>query len=322
MNRIDVDRGWARSGRRERQRLRRAFAGGVGALVGIAWVSTASAQQDLSKVEVTTTDLGSGLAMLVGAGGNIGVSSGPDGVFLIDDQFAPLTEKIRRAVSNLSREPIRFLLNTHWHGDHTGGNENLGRSGVLIMGHHRVRARLSRDQVMSAGDRKIPASPEVAWPIVTFEEGVTLHLNGHTIEVLHVEPAHTDGDSIVRFVEADVLHLGDTFFSGIYPFIDTSSGGRIDGMIAAANRGLAFAGPETRIIPGHGPLSSAEDLRKSRDMLVSVRDRVRNMVTRGLDRQAVVQARPTREFDVRYGGGFMNPDRFVGIVYDSLTMDP
>jgi len=290
-------------------------------LVGILGAFSASAQQDFSKVEITTTELGDGLAMLQGAGGNIGVSVGSDGVFLIDDQFAPLTDKIRAAVQKLSKDPIRLLLNTHWHADHTGGNENLGRGGVLIMAHHQVRVRLSSDQVMAAADRTIRASPAIAWPVVTFEEGLTLHLNGQTIEVLHVDPAHTDGDSIVRFVEADVLHLGDTFFAGLYPFFDSSSGGRIDGMIAAADRGLALAGPATRIIPGHGPLSNAKDLRRSRDMLISVRDRVRNLIAQGLDRQAVIRARPSQEFDATYGGGFMTPDRFVGIVYDNLSAE-
>lgn len=285
--------------------------------IALGWAQAALAQRDFSKVEIVTTPLGDGLAMLVGAGGNIGVSTGPDGVFLIDDQFAPLTDKIRAAVAELSDQPIRFLVNTHWHGDHSGGNENLGRGGTLIMAHDRVRDRLRSDHVMSDG-RRVPASAESAWPVVTFDDGLTLHLNGQTIEVRHVEPAHTDGDSIVRFVEADVLHLGDTFFAGRYPFIDTSSGGRIDGVIAAIDRALDLCGPETRIIPGHGPLSGPADLRASREMLVSIRDRVRKMMDRGLDRDAVVRAKPSRSFDAEFGGGFLSPDRFVGIVYDSM----
>jgi glyoxylase-like metal-dependent hydrolase (beta-lactamase superfamily II) len=277
-----------------------------------------AAQQDFSKVEIQTTDLGSGLAMLQGAGGNLGVSTGPDGVFLIDDQYAPLTEKIRAAIRDLSEEPIRFVLNTHWHGDHTGGNENLGGAGVLILAHHRVRERLSTEQFQAIRNRTIPASPQLAWPVVTFEDGVTLHLNGQTIEATHVDPAHTDGDSIVYFREADLLHMGDTFFSGMYPFIDTSSGGRIDGMIAAADRGLAIAGPKTRIIPGHGPLSNREDLAGTREMLISVRDRVRILMDEGLDREQVIARQPSKDSDGQFGGGFMKPDVFVGIVFDSL----
>ena len=287
-------------------------------VVSMIWPVAVAAQQDFSKVEIKTIDLGSGLAMLQGAGGNIGVSTGPDGVFLIDDQYAPLTEKIRAAIRELSKEPIRFVLNTHWHGDHTGGNENLGKTGVLILAHHRVRERLSTEQFQAIRNRTIPASPKLAWPVVTFEEGVTLHLNGQTIEVTHVDPAHTDGDSIVYFREADLLHMGDTYFAGIYPFIDTSSGGRIDGMIAAAERGLAIAGPKTRIIPGHGPLSNREGLSETLEMLISVRDRVRNSMAEGLDRDQVIASQPSKDFDGQFGGGFMKPDAFVGIVFDSL----
>jgi len=291
------------------------------AVVFIVSPITAAAQQDFSKVEIKTTDLGSGLAMLQGAGGNIGVSTGADGVFLIDDQYAPLTEKIRAAIGALSKEPIRFVLNTHWHGDHTGGNENLGDGGALILAHHHVRERLSTEQFQAIRNRTIPASPRSAWPVVTFEDRLTLHLNGQTIEVTHVDPAHTDGDSIVYFREADLLHMGDTYFSGMYPYIDTSSGGEVDGMIAAADRGLAIAGPKTRIIPGHGPLSSREDLVGTREMLVSVRDLVRKLIAEGLDRDQVIARKPSKDSDGEYGGGFMKPDVFVGIVFDSLKRD-
>ena len=284
-------------------------------------VGAASAQQDFSRVEIQATSLGSGLSMLQGAGGNLGVSTGPDGVLLIDDQYAPLTEKIRAAVAELSPEPIRFVINTHWHGDHTGGNENLGRGGAVILAHDEVRNRMSSDHYMALRDVTIPASPKEALPILTYSEGLTLHLNGQTIAVHSVEPAHTDGDSIVHFREADVLHLGDTFFSGIYPFIDLSSGGRVDGVIAAAERGLEIAGPKTKIIPGHGSLSTRADLAKYRDMLVSIRDRVRKMIAEGKDRAAVVAAAPSADFDAEFGGGFMKPEAFVGIVYGSLVGD-
>jgi cyclase len=287
----------------------------------IALPRVAIAQQDFSKVEIKRTDLGAGLMMLEGAGGNLAVSTGPDGVILVDDQYAPLTKKIQAAIRETTDQPIRFVLNTHWHGDHTGGNENLGEAGALILAHHNVRERLSTEQFQPLRNRTTPASPKLAWPVVTFEQGVTLHLNGQTIEAIHVEPAHTDGDSLVYFREADVLHTGDTFFSGMYPFIDMASGGHIDGMISAADRALALAGAKTRIIPGHGPLSSAATLRLTREMLISVRDRVRNLVDEGLNRAQVIEKRPSREFDEAFGGGFMKPDLFVGIVYDCLKAD-
>ena len=289
----------------------------------VAWLlvsaSGVTAQQDFSKVEIRTTLLGSGIAMLEGAGGNLGVSTGVDGVVLIDDQYAPLTEKIRAAIAKLSPEPIRFVVNTHWHGDHTGGNENLGRGGALILAHREVRTRMGTEQHFAARNRTIPASPPEALPVVTYDEGVTLYLNGQTIDVLHVDPAHTDGDSIVFFREADVLHLGDTYFSGMYPFIDLSSGGRIEGVIASANRALELAGPGTKIIPGHGPLSSRADLVRYRDMLVGIRDRVRESIASGQDLEAVIAARPSARFDADFGGGFISPEDMVRTVYASLV---
>lgn len=300
---------------------RRAVVRSVVLLGALLSGTTVSAQQDFSKVEIRTTSLGQGVAMLAGAGGNLGVLTGPDGVLLIDDQYAPMSEKIRAAVAKLSAEPIRYVLNTHWHGDHTGGNESLGRSGAVILAHEEVRKRMSMDQFQPSRDRTIPASPREALPVVTYDEGVTLHLNGHTIDVHHVDPAHTDGDSIVHFREADVMHLGDTFFSGFYPFIDLASGGRVGGVIAAVDRALAIAGPKTRIIPGHGPLSTRADLESYRKMLVSVRDRVRKLIDEGMDLEAVLAAGPSKAFDADLGGGFMTPENFVSIVYGSLTAD-
>ena len=300
----------------------RALPGRAAALLTLASLVFAStpvlAQRDFDKVTIKTTDLGDGLAMLQGAGGNIGVSTGADGVFLIDDQYAPLTAKIEAAVRTLSEEKIRFVLNTHWHGDHTGGNENLGEAGALILAHERVRVRMSRDQFRPLTGQETPASAEIAWPVITFEDGVTLHLNGHTIEAIHVDPAHTDGGSIVYFHEADLLHMGDTYFAGFYPFIDTSSGGTVDGMIAATDRGLRLAGPKTRIIPGHGPLSTRADLAATRTMLISIRDRVLKLIEDGQDRDQVIAAMPTKEHDAVYGRGFIKPAVFAGIVYDSL----
>lgn len=280
--------------------------------------SVQGAQQNLDQVEIETVRVADGIFMLVGAGGNIGVSAGEDAVFLVDDQFAPLTEKIRAAVARISSQPIRFVLNTHWHGDHTGGNENLGEAGVLIVGHDHVRARMSVEQFMEALNRRVPPSPAKALPVVTFNDTVTSHLNGQTIHAFHVPPAHTDGDSVIHFREGNVVHMGDLFFNGLYPFIDLSGGGSVDGMIAAADRVLALTDGNTKIIPGHGPLADRESLRRYREMLFTVRSRVQELIAAGKRVEEVLQARPSREFDETWGKGFMSPENFLRIVYSSL----
>jgi cyclase len=267
---------------------------------------TAYAQpQDFSKVEVTSEKVADGVHMLKGAGGNIGVSVGADGVVLIDDQYAPLTARIKAAVAALSDKPIRFVLNTHWHTDHSGGNENLGQSGALIVAHENVRKRMGVEQFIEAFGSKVPAAPPAALPVVTFTEAVTFHLNGDEIHGFHVPPAHTDGDSVVHFRKANVLHGGDTFFNGMYPFIDLSSGGSVAGMIGAADRMLALATDGTRIIPGHGPLATRADLKAYRDMLATVRDRVAAEVKAGKTLEQVTAAAPTADLDEKWGGGFL-----------------
>ena len=209
-------------------------------------------------------------------------------------------------------------MNTHWHGDHIGGNENMGKTGALLVAHENVRKRISTEQFIAAFGRKIEPSPEAALPVVTFTDAVTFHWNGDEIRVHHVPPAHTDGDSIVHFVKADVVHMGDVFFNGGYPFIDVSSGGRVDGVIAAADRVLAGIGERTRIIPGHGPVATKADLRAYRDMVKTLRDRIATLKAEGKTRDQVVAAKPTADHDVKWGGGFMKGDTFTGLAYDSL----
>lgn len=278
--------------------------------------------QNFDTVQVRTIDVAPGVHMLMGSGGNIGVSAGEDGAFLIDDQYAPLTEKIVAAIRELSDAPIRFVLNTHWHGDHTGGNENLGEAGAIIVAHENVRERMSVDQFVEAFDRTIPAAPEGALPIVTFTDAVTFHLNGDELHAFHVENAHTDGDAIIHFRNANVVHMGDTYFAGMYPFIDLSAGGSIEGMIRAADIVLRLADAETRIIPGHGQLSNRGELRAYRDMLADVRDAVRREVAAGKSRDEVIAGRPTAAFDEVWDNGFIDGDRFAGIVYSDLAGDP
>jgi len=210
------------------------------------------------------------------------------------------------------------VVNTHWHGDHTGGNENLGKAGALLVAHENVRKRMSTEQFMGALGRKVEPSPEGALPVVTFTDAVTFHWNGDEIRAYHVPPAHTDGDVIIHFAKADVVHMGDVFFNGGYPFIDTSSGGRIDGVIAAAERVLGGIGEKTRLIPGHGPVGTKADLQAYRDGLKTLRDRIAKLKAEGKTRDQAIAAKPTADYDAKWGTGFMKGDTFTGLVYDSL----
>jgi cyclase len=284
-------------------------------------VPAAAQQQDFSNVRIEVQQLAPGVAVLFGEGGNIGLSYGEDGNVLIDDQWAPLTDKIVTAVRTLDPDPVRFVINTHWHGDHTGGNENFGKAGAVILAHDNVRQRMSTEQFMRIFNMKIPPSPKEALPVVTFADGVTLHLNGDTLQVVHVPNAHTDGDALIRWRTADVLHMGDTFFHRYsLPFIDLGSGGSIDGLIAASNKGLELSGPNTKIIPGHGEMATRADLIAYRDMLVDVRGKVAAGIAAGRTLAQIQASRPAE----RYGmaDGFIKPDQFVEAVYNSLRSPP
>jgi len=289
-------------------------------LTGLIAQSAHAQQPDFDKVEIRSEKVADGFYVLFGQGGNIGVSVGEDGVFLIDDQFAPLTEKIMKAVAGLSKEPLRFVLNTHWHGDHTGGNENLGKAGATIVAQDNVRVRMGTEQVQKLRNRTLPASPAGALPVITFSDAITFHWNGTEIHAFHVEPAHTDGDSIVHFRALNVLHMGDTYFNGLYPFIDVDSGGSIEGMIAAADRALALTDDATRIVPGHGALSNAQELKAFRDMLEAVRAAIQKEIDAGKSIDQVVAAKPTAAFDAKWAtSGFLNGDTFTRLVYADLT---
>jgi glyoxylase-like metal-dependent hydrolase (beta-lactamase superfamily II) len=285
------------------------------ALGSLAW----GQQQDFSKVQIQTVDVAPGVHMLVGSGGNIGVSSGSDGVLIIDDQYAPLTDKIRAAVGAISKDPIRFVVNTHWHGDHTGGNENLGGAGAVIVAHENVRRRMSTEQVSEFFKRTTPASPKAALPVMTFAEDVSFHVNGDELHVFHVDPAHTDGDSIIHWKNANVFHMGDLYFSGGFPFIDLDSGGSVDGVISATEKVLALANDSSKIIPGHGPLSNKKELTAYRDMLKTIRSRIQSQVTAGKSLEEVKASGPTKEWDETLGKGFINGERLTEFVYRSLS---
>lgn len=287
-------------------------------LAGLLLAGAAAAQGEVD-VQVEAVPVADGIYMLLGRGGNIGVCAGDDGVLIIDDQYAPMVPKITAAVAEISDRPIKMILNTHWHGDHTGGNEPLARAGALIVAHDNVRVRMSSTHFSKFFNSTREPSPPEALPVVTFDNTVTFHVNGHTIRAEHVPPAHTDGDSIVFFEESNVVHMGDTFFNGLYPFIDGDSGGSVAGMVAAIDGVLARIDADTKVMPGHGPLSDKQGLTEFRNMLNTVRERVQRHIDAGHTVEEAVAAKPTAEFDAQWGQGFIEPDDWVALVYGVMT---
>ena len=277
------------------------------------------AQSRWDSVTIRAQALRGGVYMIIGSGGNIGLSVGPDGAFLVDDQYAPLSAKILAAVRGVTAEPVKFVVNTHWHGDHTGGNENMGKAGALLVAHQNVRKRMSVEQFNAVFNNRTPASPPAALPVVTFTDSVAFHINGDELVAFHVPPAHTDGDAIIHFTKANVIHMGDTFFNGNYPYVDVSSGGNVNGIIAAADRVLAMCGPQTIIIPGHGASTDCAALRRYRDVVATIRDRVQAEIARGRTLEQVKGAGVSKDFDAEWGKGFIRPDVFAELVYRSLA---
>jgi len=292
----------------------------LAAALMLAAAIDATAQADrFAKVEIKTTKLADNVYMLEGEGGNIGVSAGDDGVLLIDDQFGPLTERILAAIRSISDKPVRFVVNTHWHYDHTSGNENFARAGAVIVAHENVRKRLAVVQSIEFFKKPYGPMPPAGLPALTFTDTMTFQMNGEEATAFHAPNAHTDGDAIVHLRKANVVHMGDIYFAGIYPFIDYGTGGSVKGMIAAAERGLALADDATKIIPGHGPLSNRKELKDYRDMLATVSARIEKMMEAGKSLQEIIAAQPTREFDAVWGKGFLKPEQFVEVVYQSLA---
>lgn len=271
------------------------------------------------EVEIKVQQLTEHVYMLEGRGGNIGLSIGDDGVFMIDDQYAPLTPAILEAIGRLTDQPVKFVLNTHWHGDHTGGNENLGKAGAIIVAHDKVRERMSTEQFRKLIGGRTPPATAAALPMVTFNDRISFFMNDDEIRAFHVAPAHTDTDSMVYFSSADVLHMGDVFFNKRFPFIDVDLGGSIDGTIAAANLALEMTTEKTKIIPGHGPLASRQDLIDYRDILLTVRNSVAELIGRNCTLEEVLAEKLTESLDETWNWNFINGDALVSVIYADLA---
>ncbi|MEH6468864.1 MAG: MBL fold metallo-hydrolase [Porticoccus sp.] len=292
----------------------------LGLLFGLGVVSSVSAGHHWDTVEYQTVQVKDNLYAMIAEGGNLVVSVGEEGTFLIDDQFAPLTEKLITEIKKMGGDIPRFLINTHWHYDHTGGNENLGKAGTLIVAHDNVRKRLSVDNILTAFNVEVPASPKEALPVITFSTDTSFHLNGETIHARHVHNAHTDGDTVVHFKNANVIHAGDVWFNGFYPFVDVEHGGSLAGMIEATTTIINMADDNTVIIPGHGLVGDKAGLVTYRSMLSDVLAKLRKLKAEGKTMDEAVAAKPTQEMDAVWGDGFLKPDQWVSIIYIGLEM--
>jgi cyclase len=289
-------------------------AGLLFAVVLLAGPGRAVAQQDFSTVEVKAEKVKGNVYMLTGAGGNIGVSAGPDGVLIVDDQFAPLAEKIRAALKGINSGKLKFILNTHFHGDHTGGNKEFGPEAPIIA-QTNVRKRLSTEQTFR--DKIEPALPKEAWPVVTFDQSVSVHFNGEEIKAIHFPHGHTDGDSVIFFTGSNVVHTGDDFFAGRFPFVDLDAGGSVDGLTQNIAELIGRIPPAAAIIPGHGPVSKLDDLRAYHRMLVETTGIVRKKVAAGRSLTEIKSEGLGEEWK-SWGTGFISSDAWIDTVYRSI----
>jgi len=287
----------------------------IAVLASTGWFSNARAQNiDFGAIEVQTVKVADGLYVLLGgaAQGNIAVSVGSDGILLVDSMYAPMHQKIMDALARISRQPVRYLVNTHLHGDHTAGNEAMAKLGAVIISHENMRKRMAEQQNN--------APPAAALPVLTYTDSMTLRFNGEEIYIYHPEPAHTDGDSIIYFRHANVMHVGDVPSSLRYPNIGVNEGGSVDGMLAAARQVMKIANENTKIIPGHlGPVVGFKEIQQQLDMFGVVRDRIATAIRAGKTLQEVVASKPTADFDQDRMGGAITPDRFVTLIYTDLS---
>lgn len=272
-------------------------------------------QQDFTKVEVKAIKVAGNIYMLQGAGGNIGVSVGPDGILIVDDQFAPLADKIRAALKSLGDGKLKFVLNTHWHGDHTGGNVEFGPEAPIIA-HTQVRKRLSEG--MTAGTRVVKPAPKEALPVITFDESLSVHFNGEEIRVIHFPRGHTDGDSVIFFTASNVVHMGDNFFANAFPFVDLASGGDVGGLVKHIGEIIQKLSPEVKIIPGHGPVSDLDDLKRYHRMLVETTGIVQKGMAEGKTLEQLKSDGLPEEWK-SWGEGFIKTEPWIETIYRSFS---
>jgi glyoxylase-like metal-dependent hydrolase (beta-lactamase superfamily II) len=291
----------------------------VCALLAVCFAAAhAHAQQDFSKVQMKATKVSGNIYMLEGAGGNIGVSAGADGILIVDDQFAPLADKIRAALKEINPGQLRFVLNTHYHGDHTGGNPIFGKEATIVA-HDNVRGRLATEQTVRG--QKVPAAPKEALPVITFNQSVSIHFNGEEIRVVHFPSGHTDGDSIMFFTASNVIHMGDHFFAGRFPFVDLEHGGTVEGLTKNIEAVIARVPADVKIIPGHGPLSTLDDLKLYRRMLAETTAHVRKGMAAGQTLGQLKAAGLPAEWKT-WGGGFINTGAWIETIFNSLSASP
>jgi len=269
-------------------------------------------------VEFNTFQLSDTVYMLRGQGGNVGISEGEDGLFIIDDQVRPVTKELLQAIRKISGKPIKIVVNTHYHADHVGGNEAIGGAGAMIIAHDNIRKRMTTEQISIFMNETTPPYAKDALPLVTFNDRMSLHMNGESVTAYHVANGHTDGDSVIHFPVSNVIHMGDMFFNGLYPYVDLDAGGSIQGLVAAADLALSLADDSTRIIPGHGPLGVTDDLRNYRDYLVQAIANVQELVDQGMTLEQVIAAKPTAEWDEELGRIWITPPQFATFIYNSL----
>jgi len=269
--------------------------------------------------KVNAVKVADGIHMLVGKGGNVGVFIGKDGTFVIDDQFAPMTPQLMETIKSLGGDTPKFLVNTHFHGDHTGGNENFGKKGAMIVSHHNVRERLQEGYEIAAFNNKTPPAPAAALPVITYSSKMHFHINKEDVNLVHVANAHTDGDTFIHFKNANVIHAGDLFFNGFYPFIDGANGGSVKGVMDAANTMLSVINDDTKIIPGHGPIANKKDLEAYRDMLKTAYTNLLALKNQGLSADEAKVKKPLAELDKDWSGGIFKTDKWIEVIYPAVN---